>query len=420
MKKKKILKTISIIFLTIIIVSFIYNLNSFIRKGGLEINVTTNKIYYSDSSLIGMLEVEKRKNNNLIPINAKVKIELLDENEKKVKGIKKFSDKVKENEKLNFSLDIPDTVNSGNYYLKITAKSGILKDVIETPIKIDSNKNTDAIISFDKGIYKPGDEINFRGLLISKMDNTPIENEIEVSIYDGNDNRVYFEKGKTSEYGIVSGKFTLANEVNSGTYRLEIKNGTKEFVKSFLVNPYVTPKFEVSVSADKDTYLIGETANITVNSKYFFGEPVVNADVVLRINTEDFNNELDENNTEIKGITDSNGMFSTAYPVTSEGKINFDIEVTDSSNYLIESNKTIYGGKDKFKIELLPEFGSLVNGTDNNIYLISKTLDGKPLKTVNKISVGNIKRDVITDENGIKSFKLTLRRYEKYKFKSNF
>ena len=66
----------------------------------------------------------------------------------------------------------------------------------------------------------------------------------------------------------------------------------------------------------------------------------------------------------------------------------------------------------KFEIELLPEFGNLVEDVDNNIYLISKMPDGKPLKTVNKISVGDIKRDVITDENGMKFFTLTSRRHK--------
>ena len=97
--------------------------------------------------------------------------------------------------------------------------------------------------------------------------------------------------------------------------------------------------------------------------------------------------------------------------MSSEGKTSFDIKVTDSSNYLIESSKTIYAGKDKFDIELLPEFGGIVKGVDNNIYLISKTLEGKPLKTINRITVGNIRREVITDENGIKYFTLTSRRY---------
>ena len=63
------------------------------------------------------------------------------------------------------------------------------------------------IISLDKGIYKPGDEINFRALIVSKKNNEPVGKDVEISIYDGNDNRVYINEAMSSEYGIVSGNF---------------------------------------------------------------------------------------------------------------------------------------------------------------------------------------------------------------------
>ena len=43
-------------------------------------------------------------------------------------------------------------------------------------------------LSLDKGIYKPGDEINYRVLLTTKSQDVPVEKETEISIYDGNEN----------------------------------------------------------------------------------------------------------------------------------------------------------------------------------------------------------------------------------------
>ena len=82
---KKVLKRLFIIVLAILILSFIYNLSSYIRKGKLIINVTTSSSYYNDSNIIGMIEVQKYKDYSSIPVNSKVKIELLDKNSKKVK-----------------------------------------------------------------------------------------------------------------------------------------------------------------------------------------------------------------------------------------------------------------------------------------------------------------------------------------------
>ena len=82
---KKVFKRLFIIALVILILSFIYNLSSYIRKGKLRINVTTSSSYYNDSHIIGMIEVQKYKDYSSIPVDAKVKIELLDNNSKKVR-----------------------------------------------------------------------------------------------------------------------------------------------------------------------------------------------------------------------------------------------------------------------------------------------------------------------------------------------
>ena len=102
MKKKKILKCIITIALIILILGFIYNLNSYIRKGKQKISVLTSSTYYSDSYLSGMLTVSKKKNYDTIPVKAKVKIELVDQNGKKVKHVKKASEVVNKNEKKRF------------------------------------------------------------------------------------------------------------------------------------------------------------------------------------------------------------------------------------------------------------------------------------------------------------------------------
>ena len=34
----------------------------------------------------------------------------------------------------------------------------------------------------DKGIYKPGDEVKFRALVTSNIDNAPVQNDASISI----------------------------------------------------------------------------------------------------------------------------------------------------------------------------------------------------------------------------------------------
>lgn len=392
-KKERIIKTIGLIIICMIIAFLAFNITGYITTGNNKINVKTNANYYVDSKIEAAISVE---NKNSKPIKSKLSLQLYDSEDKKVKNVKQKYD-LEKGEVADVSLEIPNNIDSGSYVLEVISRSGLKKDVASVPIQITKDVQSTINISLDKGIYKPGDQVNFRALIVSKKDFTPIsKNEVIVDIYDGNDNRVYSENVTTSEYGIVSGTFNLANEVNSGTYRLVVSTESNETTKIFNVNPYITPKFEATIKTDKENYLVGEEIQVTVDSKYFFGEPVTGASVVGMINER-----------EIKGLTDKNGIYTTVYKANEVGSIQMDFSITDSSNYMIETSKSVVCGTDIFEIELLPEYGSVMKNVDNDIYVFTKTAGGKGVKTYSQIHIGNISKQVISDEDGIGCFTLT-------------
>ena len=394
---KKRFKVLGIILVIAIFIFSLYNFITYLRCGNQRIQISASNKYDSNSNIEAIISVSNYKNNESIKSN--LKSELIDSNDKKVKGVSEVIN-VEKDETASISMKIPENIKTGNYKLKVTSKSGIWKDVAEVPITITNGADFNATISFDKGIYKPGDAVNFRALITSKKDDTPIKQKLSVSIYDGNDNRVYFENVESSDYGIVSGIFKLATEVNSGNYKLVVSSDSKDVSKEFIVNPYITPQFEVSINTDKENYLLKEKANIEINAKYFFGEPVVGATVKGKIS-----NSADSK--EFEGITNSEGKYIFEYDVRKNGQNNIKVSVTDNSNYLIENSKTIYGCTDKFEIEVLPEFGSLIKGIDNDIYIITKTADGNPVKTYTTVTIDKITRQVITNEKGIGKLTLT-------------
>lgn len=393
MSRKKLFKTLFFIMVAAILVASVYNIFSFFTTGKQAITVKTSSTYYSGTDISATIDVKKVKSNK--DLNAKIVAELFDKDEKKVKDVE-TSGRIENGEEIDLLLNLPEDLETGKYILKVTSKSGILKDTAELDINIIKDTKSNVVISLDKGIYKPGDEINFRALLLSKKENTPVENDVSIYIYDGNDNKVYSNKTKTSEYGIVSGSFKLADEVNSGTYKLSIVTESQEVTKNFTVNPYVTPKFEATVTTDKENYLVGETAEITISGKYFFGEPVKGAEVKGTIDDK-----------EIVGLTDEDGNFKTTYKLEESKKINMEFDMIDSSNYMIETSKTITVGTDIFEVEVLPEYSFIADGVDNEIYIITKNIDGTPIKTYSTVSINNITKQVISDENGIGKIILT-------------
>ncbi len=394
---KKFKKLILWCVFAILVVTATVNTYNWIVFNEQNIRISMPGNVYTNSDLYLSIGVESKG----VQLEQKTKVKLLDADGKKVKGADvSYEDR-------NIKISVPD-VEAGKYFVeaKVSTKKG--KDIIKKEVYITNAKQEEVVITFDKGIYKPGDTVNYRALVITKDANTPLEKEANICIYDGNDNKVYNENVKTSEYGIVSGSFTLANEVNSGMYKLSVKTDRNETVKSFKVNPYVTPKYEVKIGLGKENYLVGDVATIKLDANYFFGEPVANAVFDLYIN--------DQKRTTL--TADSEGKAQYSYALTNDGVYSLKVEAKDSSNYFVEATKDFVVGSDIFEIDVFPEYGLLAAGRKNNVYVFTSKPDGTPLKTYITVSATNFTKQIVTDENGIGKFSIdvgTITSQESYK-----
>ncbi len=384
---KKHVQRFLLILIVLVAIFTLYNIVEMFISGKQSVTIAINEQYYTGDDIQAIVEVRNIENDNLMKSN--VNIVLKDEENKKVKGTKEKY-KIAKGDIANINIKVPDDLEPGKYNLEIVSKSGIYKDKTTVPILIQDEKEANISISLDKGIYKPGDEVNYRALITSIKDDTPVEEDVYIYIYDGNENKVYSESVYSSEYGIISGKFTIANEVNSGDYKITVETQNSEVSKTFKVNPYITPKFEAKIESDKEEVLLGENVNITISANYFFGEPVTNATVKGKVGNKDF-----------KGLTDENGKYEFTYVAKEKGKIESEFEIIDTSNYSVEASKTINVCTNVFEIEILPEYGKIIKNIDNEIYVVTKKIDGAPVKTYGNIKIADMSRQIITDENGI-------------------
>ena len=387
MEKKKITKIIGILIFVSIVIVAICNTYSWIVSGKQYIKINTSSKAYTNSNLYVSIIAQEHG----VDLETQTKLKLLDNNGNAVKNVKTQYDGN------NAILEIPE-IESGNYILEANVSSKAGQDIVKKEIYLSDGNRENVTINLDKGIYKPGDTVNYRALLTKKENDNPISEDINVSIYDGNDNKVYNENVKSSDYGIISGSFSLADEVNSGLYKLVVKSKTNETTKQFKVNPYVTPKYEVKIEYDKDNYLVGETANITFNSKYFFGEAVQNAELTVYVNNKEY--------TKLK--TDEQGLAKIEYKIEEAKTHNIKVEAVDSSNYFVEATSNLTAGTDIFELQLLPEYGNLISGRKNDVYVFTSRADGTPLKTYVTISSDKFTKQIATDENGIGKFSIDI------------
>jgi len=372
--------------IVLVFIAWATNLARASTSGNHTVLITTNASYYADTDLIAAVQIADTRGD---PLSAKFDVELLEAESEAVM----VQDSFQTDDLGSAMITLPlYGLESGSYLLRITSPE-MARESFEQPISISSVQNPNVTINFNKGLYNPGDEVLFRVLVTNRNTARPVREEFNIRIYDGNNNRVYNETTTTSEFGIISGRFQLAEEVNSGTYRLVVTGESSVTEQTFRVEPYFLPRFEVVVDTDMSEYVLGDTMHITISAGYFFGEPVNQGMVSVTIGG--FNES---------GPLDLSGEFSVSYTPTQTGVHSIDVEVVDNSNHMVIASRDIHVANDVFEIELLPEFGELVRGIPNDIYVFTRRADGSPVRAFLQLTSSNFSRQIATDDNGIAVF----------------
>ncbi len=106
---------------------------------------------------------------------------------------------------------------------------------------------------------------------------------IHVVVADEQDHSIFDKHMAVAKDGTVTGDLTLPRRcawVLHDSYGETVTTGRAEI---FGVEEYKKPEYQVRVSAAKPRVLQGETNQVVIDSRYFFGEPVANAQVKYRI-----------------------------------------------------------------------------------------------------------------------------------------
>ena len=162
---------------------------------------------------------------------------------------------------------------------------------------------TKYFIFVDRPLYKPGDKLYFRSVIREDDDaNYSLPTgKARVSVYEsGKEDEPFYESDyQINEYGTINGEVELPGN-GKGTYYLKVKFGEDKkddsgygFVwenntVSFTIEEYRKPEYTVSVDSDKNEYINGERAKITIKGKYFSGQLLSNGEVEVVVMTGDY------------------------------------------------------------------------------------------------------------------------------------
>jgi uncharacterized protein YfaS (alpha-2-macroglobulin family) len=145
----------------------------------------------------------------------------------------------------------------------------------------------------DRPVYRPGHTVHWKAILRAKVENhlaLPKPGNIHVTISDQDDHALLEKDMPLSAAGNVYGDFTLPATATLGYYSIRLRSGPASDdssadagAASFRVEDYRKPEYQVRVLPAKARLLQGESTPVTIDSRYFFGEPVANAAVKYRV-----------------------------------------------------------------------------------------------------------------------------------------
>jgi alpha-2-macroglobulin len=150
----------------------------------------------------------------------------------------------------------------------------------------------------DRPIYRPGQPVYFRGVVRLRDDVTYTPagmSSVPVQIVDDRGEIVFEERVDLTPFGTFSGQFDIAPDATLGYYRIDVSLPSEfEYYSegggvSFGVAEYRLPEFQVEVTPDQDQVSQGDTINVIVDSRYYFGGAVSNANVNYSVVSNPYN-----------------------------------------------------------------------------------------------------------------------------------
>ncbi|MEZ2345561.1 alpha-2-macroglobulin [Terriglobus sp. RCC_193] len=264
----------------------------------------------------------------------------------------------------------------------------------------------------ERPVYRPTHTVHWKAILREKSGNSlviPSTAKAHVSILDGTFQTV-FEKDFPVVHGSVSGDYDLPKDAALGYYTLRVQDGQDVFVTaSFHVEEYRKPEYRVQVTAQQKRVLQGATVPVTIDSRYFFGEPVAGGKVKYRIyherhywwgeSDEDDSAEGADSNddtgssyngdeeAEKAGVLDSNGLLTVQVPTRGEGNSHPDIDytveagVTDAANREITGRGRFLATYSTFRVNVEPVSYAVRPNEIAKVRITAVDYDNKPVST---------------------------------------
>ncbi len=284
---------------------------------------------------------------------------------------------------LQATVKVPNDLPDDDYVLHVVTDTAAGPAAVDVPIPLF--KPALAHTLTDAPLYRPGQVIRFRALLLGRGDLSPLESRPGTwKVWDQGGDLVLEERARTGAFGIVDSTFPLAPDAGSGQWTVTFESGTASDIVSFEVKEFKLPRFTIAMTPPKPWFGVGDALTLAGVATYSSGAPVARADVTVRLGTDGWPPPaawLEPHTV----TTDAAGKFEIVFgelpdDLRETSTLSAVAEVHDETGDSAWGSAALVVSKDAIVVDAVTELADgLVPDTNNRLYVRVTTPDGRPL-----------------------------------------
>lgn len=305
----------------------------------------------------------------------------------------------------------------------------------------DQSEDYAGYIYTERPIYRPGQKVYFKGILRrigADGYEMPPGQRLTVVVSDNMDKEVLRRELPLTERGSFAGELDIAADASLGGYRITPRIGDSAVGYGyFQVAEYKKPEYKVTVTTPRKFVPVGGQTSFTVDARYFFGEPVRQAEVKYYIYRSRYHHWFweaeddgiggaDENDDEAGDLygygndmvqegeakLDGNGRLVVpfAVPPSKENEpwdftYRLTAQVTDAARRVIDGQSTFVGTRGSVVVDAAPERYVYFQKDKAKITVRAADYEGRPQSTRVGLRFVEVKYEKIEKvEEGYKYF----------------
>lgn len=259
----------------------------------------------------------------------------------------------------------------------------------------------------DRSLYRPGQVVYVKGIAYNKKgDNAQVVANAnnKLTLYDTNNKELSTQEVTTNQFGSYTAQFVLPSACLNGQFSIKAEGKDVSQWIQIRVEEYKRPTFDIVFDAQKASYKVGDSVQVTGKASSFSGVPLQGLQLNYTVKRSQYSwwrmpmnvsHPIASGSVEV----DSDGNFSI--PVCLEGESGNNSDIYNNYTYQVEATVTNLAGEtqssstrlsagNRSMLLYVDSEERICKDDDINITFFAKNLSGEPVSVSGKYSLVQI------------------------------